>query len=353
MIKKQLVKKTIKRVFSLIIISFLFSCEKPVKIQVIQGFAQGTTYTIQFWLDSEKIKSLKKNILADKISTELARVDKLMSNYRDDSDIEVFNKIKTQNQPIKLDTEIIELLKVSKQIHKLSDGCYDPTVSPLFAVWGFRAKKFTKPSEEKILETLEKVGFDKIKLQTNSAIKENKETTVGLSAIGQGYAIKKVSQILEKQNIKNYIVEIGGEMLVSGVKPKSQSWKVGVEKPILEDKKVSKLITISGKKATAVMTSGTYRHYFDDNGVRYSHILDPKTGRPITHNTVSTTVLLEDATKADAWSTALLCLGSEKGLEIANKNKIPVIFFDLTKDNKLTELRSNNMTDKNEFWEVK
>ncbi len=341
------------KLFIFITISLLFACEKTPQIQSIKGYAQGTTYTIKFWLKSNNNKKFNKAKLETKITIELNRIDKLMSNYRKDSNIEVFNAIKKQNETINLDTEIIDLLKISKQIYQLSDGCYDPTIGPLFSAWGFRAKKFNKPNQDEITNALDLVGFNKIKLQKQTAIKQNKETTISLSAIGQGYTVAKIAQILKKEEITNYIVEIGGEMLVSGIKPNSKKWRIEVERPILNNHKVNKIISPTGKKEIAIMTSGTYRHYFDNDGTRYSHILNPKTGKPIKHNTVSTTVLLEDATKADAWSTALLCLGSKKGLRIANENKIAVIFFDLTKDNKLKEIKSDEMTSKNEFWEVK
>lgn len=330
---------------------FVFSaCQKTPEVQTITGYAQGTTYSVKFWTDHNT--TIDNETLKQNIDTELARIDRLMSNYRDDSDIARFNQQKIANTPILLDKEILSVLSISAEVHKQSSGCYDPTIGPLFRVWGFKKDHLRIPSQTQIDEKLSAIGFaQKITFAEDALIKAHPETTVDLSAIGQGYAIAKISDLLNRHHINNYLAEIGGEMLVSGQKPQQKSWQVGVERPVPNSQKISEIITLTGKQKTAIMTSGTYRHYFDDNGKRYSHILDPRTGKPVEHDSVAVTVLVNDATYADAWSTALLCLGSEQGLAIANSNDIPAIFYDI-KNNRLIRQESNPVQAQAANWRI-
>jgi thiamine biosynthesis lipoprotein len=146
--------------------------------------------------------------------------------------------------------------------------------------------------------------------------------------------------LLEQQGITDYLVEVGGELQVRGKKPGQQAWKVAVEKPLPDNQQLQKIITVLQDEPLAVMTSGTYRHYFDAQGQRFSHVLDARVGAPVRHQTVSTTVLIEDATLGDGWSTAFLCLGSQQGLAVANQLGLKVMFIDQQGD-QLTELFSD------------
>ena len=169
--------------------------------------------------------------------------------------------------------------------------------------------------------------------------KDLPEVHLDLSSIGQGYSVGKVADVLKRYNIDNYLVEIGGEMVVHGSKLDGSAWKIAIEKPLPEQRTMQKVLLINFPQA--IMTSGTYRHYFDHLGQRYSHIIDARTGKPVTHNTVSVTVLATDPARADAWSTALLCLGSQEGLVVANQNDIKALFID---DNKgvLKEIKTDS-----------
>ncbi len=319
-------------------------------LQTITGLAQGTTYSVKYWRQDNGIKPAA---LKPDIDAELARIDKVMSNYRDDSDIAVFNQQKVADEPIALNAEILDLLKISAEVHEKSLGCYDPTIGPLFKIWGFKKDSLNIPSDEQINAKRQLIGFaDKLTRQADSIVKEQAGTTVDLSAIGQGYAVAKINAILQQHDINNALTEIGGEMLVTGTKPEGKPWRVGVERPAPNSKKVSEIITLTGKRQTAVMTSGTYRHYFDKQGKRYSHILDPRTGKPVEHDSVAVTVLLDDATYADAWSTALLCLGSKTGLAVANKEQIPAVFYDM-KDGKLVRHESQAVATEQANWQIK
>ena len=310
---------------------FVSACERIPELHQIKGYAQGTTYGIKLWKKDDKVsQSLKQEI-----DNELQRIDKLISGYRDDSKIERFNQQKVANTPIKLDKEIIALLNKSADVYKKSSHCFDPTVKPLFQLWGFDKKQLHIPTDVQIAKIKEGVGLSNLVISQSYVSKKNANTIVDLSAIGQGYAIGKISELLEKKGYQDYLVELGGEMLVVGFKPDGSKWQIGIERPVPLSKKVSEVITLTGGKPIAIMTSGTYRHYFDKHNKRYSHILDPHSGRPVEHQTVAATVIIDNATFADAWSTALLCLGVKEGIKAANDNQIPAIFYEINSEGKI------------------
>lgn len=329
---------------------FLFACSRTPEINTISGYAQGTTYSVKYWTPQEKTPD--KHALTAAINHELARIDQLMSNYRKDSVIERFNQQKIANQRLTVGTEIMDLLTISAEVYEKSQQCYDPTIKPLFQIWGFSGDKLKIPTAQHIQNTLAHIGFNQITRYADSMSKHNPAVTVDLSAIGQGYAVTQIASLLEQHHISDYMVEIGGEMLVAGTKPKDEKWRIGVERPVPNSQTVSEVITVSGKRPIAVMTSGTYRHYFDDSGKQYSHILDPKSGKPVTHQSVAVTVLMDNATYADAWSTALLCLGSEAGLAVANQQKIAAVFYDLDAKQQLQRLPSQSAVAANTYWEI-
>lgn len=350
-----------KLTFILFTTVFLFSCSRSPEIVSIQGYAQGTTYSIKYWLAPADEPDDKNNntgktpdtyLLKQTIDGELARIDKLMSNYREDSVIELFNQKKISQQRLPMDSEIMTLLTISDKVYQQSQHCYDPTIKPLFQIWGFSDDKLSIPSTRQIQQALTTIGFDKLLRDKDSMLKKHPAVTVDLSAIGQGYAVTQIAQMLNQHHIDNYMVEIGGEMLVAGTKPEGKRWTVGIERPVPNSQVVNEIIKISGKQPVAVMTSGTYRHYFDADGKQYSHILDPRTGQPVQHQSVSVTVLMDNATVADAWSTALLCLGSKAGLTIANQHGIAAIFYDLDEQQQLQRLPSKTATASNDLWEI-
>jgi thiamine biosynthesis lipoprotein len=154
------------------------------------------------------------------------------------------------------------------------------------------------------------------------------ELRVDISSIGQGYTVGRMAALLEAAGIRNYLVEIGGELLVHGKKPDGSPWRIALEKPLPNERTLHKIVAFDDGQVHALMTSGTYRHYFDQDGKRYSHILDARTGRPIEHATVSVSVIHPDPALADAWSTALLCLGSHAGISVADQHHIAALFID-------------------------
>ena len=315
--------------------SIITGCSEQ-SVQKLEGSAQGTTYHISYWselpMDGKDIESSIKN--------ELDIIDKTLSNYRPDSIIETFNSTEnTDSQEV--GNEIISLVRIAQTVHQATQGCFDLTIKPLFELWGFRGDELTIPNDATIRNTLSQIGMEKLEVVDETHLrKKQSNLKVDLSSIAQGYSVEKISRVLEQKGIKNYLVEIGGELKTRGHKPDSQAWRIAVERPLPGEQVMQKILTMPKESPIAVMTSGTYRHYFDHEGKRYSHILDARTGRPVTHDLVSITVIHEDPTIADAWDTALLCLGQEDGMKVANAEKIPVLFIQ-QQGNKLIESRSD------------
>ena len=315
----------IYKLLAVLAMTFTFlGCSQSPEIQKISGDAQGTTYHISFWspqaVDTASIKQL--------VETEFTRLDIQLSNYRKDSVIEQLNAT-FSSEPLALSEEIIGLIEQARVVSIASEGCYDLTIKPLFDLWGFNGDKLTPPSPETLQAALQQVGFKQIKIVDATHIQKlNPQLRIDLSSIAQGYSVSRMVALLEQQGIENYLVEIGGELQTRGKKPEGTAWRVALEKPLSSERTMQKIVTINRSEPLAVMTSGTYRHYFDVGGKRYSHILNAKTGVPVNHNTVSVTVLHDNPTQADAWSTALLCLGKTRGIEAANKAGIAALFIE-------------------------
>lgn len=312
-----------------VLLTFIFlvnACTKEVEIIKLSGAAQGTTWHISYWSNDDK----DAKALQIQLDAELARIDKVLSNYRDDSVISQVNST-LDTTAINADSELIYLIEEARKVHAASQGCYDLTIQPLFSLWGFSNKALHIPNEAELSEVMYAVGMEKIQTHESYIQKQLGKVHIDVSSIGQGYSVAKLAELLDSKGINNYLVEIGGELQTRGQKPYNQPWRIAIERPLPEAKGFQKIITISTDTPTAVMTSGTYRHYYDDSGKRYSHILDARTGSPVTHSTVSVTVIHESPTIADAWSTALLCLGTQEGLAIAKENELSVFFIDQTK----------------------
>lgn len=312
------------RLLFVLIFSGLFAgCADKPDIIKLSGPAQGTTWNVSFW---NTVDANPKDI-KQAITEELARIDLLLSNYRDDSHIAQVNRQDTL-EAIQIEPELAFLIEQARKVYIASQGCYDLTIQPLFALWGFSGSSLTVPTPEQISNVMARIGMDKLQIHEHHLQKLNPNSHIDISSIGQGYTVAKIAQVLESRGIKNYLAEIGGELQTRGQKPGQQPWRVAIERPLPQAQGFQKVVTLDTIEPAAIMTSGTYRHFFDQDGQRYSHILDARSGRPVTHSTVSVTVIDPNPTIADAWSTALLCLGSEAGMPIANKNNLAVLFID-------------------------
>ncbi|HLF11452.1 MAG TPA: FAD:protein FMN transferase [Gammaproteobacteria bacterium] len=300
------------------------SPERPDReIQVISNLAQGTTYTIKWWSAGE----FDAAAFASAIQDELARIDELLSNFREDSMIERFNASRTVEAQA-LPEEMLMLLRIAAAVHRASAGCFDPTVRPLVALWGFDTAAPHVPHPSALAAARTRVGFDKLELiDTQHVRKTIADLEIDMAGIGQGYTVARLAQIAAELGLDNYLIEIGGELAAHGGKPNDEPWRVGIEQPLDAQRAVPRVLILPTERTTAVMTSGTYRHFFEEGGQTYSHILDPKTGRPVQHDLVSVTVLHSDPTLAGAWSTALLCLGPEQAAVTAEREGLAALLL--------------------------
>ena len=285
----------------------------------------GTTYNVTV---VDNPLRLSKENLKKRIEKALNEVNEKMSNWYDHSEISVVND-DTRGKPIDLSQELFDVINISTDIHKKSNGAFDITAAPLINLWGFGPNKSERkvPSVSEVNAALELVGQTKLlKLipGLNQLKKRNSQVSINLSAIAKGYGIDKVASTLKKQKIQNFLVEIGGDLITSGTNKNGNAWSIGIEAPKVESRIVQSVIKIQNQ---AMATSGDYKNFFEKNGIRYSHIIDPKTGYPIRHKTLSVTVVAETAALADGWATAMLVLGNNDGMIVANKLGIPVFFI--------------------------
>ena len=296
-------------VFVLVIIA-LYGCSNKPEVLTISGTKMGTSYHITVIADQ-----LPPDDLEQQIEQLLAKVDNSMSTYKKDSEISQFNRLPV-GQTMAISQDFAEVVKISRQIWQLSNGAFDPTIGPLVDLWGFGPDERHEsiPSSKTIELTKAQIGFDSVVLDEYK-LSKTKAVSIDLSAVAKGYAVDRVADLLEMLALPDYLVEIGGEIRVSGFNADGVAWRIAMEQPQLFAE-VDRVINITD---IAVATSGDYRNYFEKDGVRYSHTIDPVTGRPIVHNLASVTVLTQSCAEADAWATAFSVLGVEQSLKLARQ----------------------------------
>ena len=313
-------------------------CQRPAALEALTGVAQGTTYTVQ-WRRNARAD---RDAVASAVTAELDRIDALLSNYRPDSVLERFNRTRTSDVQA-LPKELVGLLRLARDIHAASLGCFDPTVLPLVRLWGFDGDAPHVPPAPEVAATLERVGFDKLRLIDSEHVQKTVPgLEIDMSSIGQGYAVERLGEVLEHLGIRDYLVEIGGEIVASGEKPNGEGWKIGIEEPLKDREVVAESLHVPRGSKTAVVTSGTYRHYFQDHGRMFSHIIDPHTGEPVRHGPLAVTVVHASATLAAAWGTALTCLGPDSGATVAEQHGIAAIISHQV-GNKIDERRTPSL----------
>lgn len=293
---------------------------------LLQGPTMGTTYNIKVVAAS----SFDKAQLQQKIDTLLKQVNQEMSTYIPDSELSLFNRSQSlTGTPISkgLQRVVAEAIRLGQ----LSQGKLDVTVGPLVNLWGFgpEYRPETVPSDEVLAATRARVGLDKLTLDGNLMSKAIPDLYVDLSTIAKGYGVDMVAELLEKEGIENYLVEIGGEMRLKGFKHTGELWHVAIEKPISEERSVQQIIV---PKDNAVATSGDYRIYFEADGQRFSHIIDPHTGKPINHKLVSVTVIHPSSMTADGLSTAMMVMGEDEAYAFAQENNLAAYLISKTDD---------------------
>ncbi|KPD01817.1 FAD:protein FMN transferase [Moellerella wisconsensis] len=317
-------KKLLGPIVVFISIILLSACGGPEQ-KNLQGQTMGTYYSIKYVSDSA---SPSTESIQAKIDDLLEEVNDQMSTYRPNSELSRFNQFREVNTPFPVSAATAKVVEEAIRINKLTQGALDVTVGPLVNLWGFGPEgRVTKePTDEQLAARRAWIGIEKLSIQGNNLIKTIPELYVDLSSIAKGYGVDVVAEYLESQNINNYMVDIGGEVRTKGKNGKDVPWRIAIEKPAVNgtDQSVQEIIEPGD---ASIATSGDYRNFFEQDGVRFSHTIDPKTGKPIVHNLVSITVLAPSCMSADGFSTGLNVLGPVEGLKVAEELNIPVFMI--------------------------
>jgi len=261
------------------------------------------------------------------IKASLAHVEQMMSTYLANAEISQFNR-STSTDWQEVSEEFCLSVEEALTISTLTDGSFDITVGPLVNLWGFGPGDIVNepPLDENISTMLRSVGYKH--LQTDCAQpalkKDIAELVLDMSAFGKGYATDRVAAILDEAGIENYLVEVGGELRLRGHNADNAKWAIGIEAPLPNQRRPHTIVHLTN---TAMATSGDYRNYFEADGTRYSHTIDTRTGRPVTHSLASVTVVDNDGFRADALATALLVMGPDAGMELATRESMAVLFL--------------------------
>lgn len=286
----------------------------------LQGKTMGTYYVVKFY--SEQQPDL--TALQQELDTELELINDLMSTYRPESELMRFNRQQT-TEPVTLTPQTATVIAEAIRIGQQSGGILDVTVGPLVELWGFGARgRITHAPDDAQQEAVRAyVGIDKIVLDGLALRKLEPRVAIDLSTIAKGYGVNRLAEILIAHGYQSFMVDIGGDMRVGAAKP-SGLWKIAVEKPVSTERSVQRILALENM---ALATSGDYRNYFEEDGVRYSHLIDPRTGEPIQHKTVSSTVLHPDAMTADGYATTLNVLPADEALAFANQHQLAVLLI--------------------------
>lgn len=288
------------------------------------GPTMGTTYKVTV---VGPLSEAEQRGIEDLIAAELAEVDRQMSTWRPDSEISRFNASR-ELAPFPASRGLLEVVQTAREISEASGGAFDATVTPLIAAWGFGpgGRKDSAPTEAEIEALRAQVGWSgvHVDLAAGTLQKDRPGLTLELSAIAPGHAADRIAARLRAAGHQRFLVDVGGEMLTSGLAAHGGPWRLGIERPDSSGGVVQDVVLVQDQ---ALATSGDYRNYYERDGVRLSHTIDPRTGRPIAHKLASVSVLHRSAALADGWATALNVLGPDEGLALARSQNLAALFL--------------------------
>nr|WP_166265336.1 FAD:protein FMN transferase [Marinobacter caseinilyticus] len=310
----------------LVIVTALAGCsfEPEEKIWEISGPVFGTQYHIDVVLtdDPDQLETLSSGI-----SDILDSIDASMSTWRPDSELSRFNNADDQSQWFPVSEPFYEVLAAAQEISEFSQGAFDITVGPVVNLWGFgpEARPNQVPEPSLLENRLQSIGYEKLELRSDpDSVRALSRQYLDLSAIAKGYAVDAVAAYLSEIGVEAYLVEIGGEVRVHGRKPNGEAWRLAIESPVDQKRQISRVVALESR---AMATSGDYRNYYESAGKRYSHTINPETGRPIEHNLASVTVIADTTMRADALATAFNVMGYERANALAVRENIAVYFI--------------------------
>jgi thiamine biosynthesis lipoprotein len=278
------------------------------------GLIFGTTYNITYQNDED----LHKEVLA-----KLKEVDGALSMFNEKSTITKINN----NEDVTPSEMFTDVFQLAQKISQETNGSFDITVAPLVNIWGFGFKKGEEPSKHAIDSLKALIGYQKVSYDGKRVVKKDPRITLDCSAIAKGYGADVVARLLDEKGIKNYLVEIGGEVVTRGISEKRVPWKIGVTKPTEDPTETGDLQTVLNVTDKAMATSGNYRNFYYKGGKKYAHTIDPKTGYPVQHNILSATVLCDECARADAFATAFMVMGLERAKKVLEKNPDLMVYF--------------------------
>jgi thiamine biosynthesis lipoprotein len=314
-------------VFIALIIGLVTGCakEEPSYLTVsLTGPTMGTRYNINIPKLPEDVSPGK---LKRDIDAALERVNEQMSAYRKSSEISRFNR-STEKDWFGVSPETARVVAEALQVSKETGGAFDVTVGPLIRLWRFGPNKEEKriPPDDEIREAMDRTGYHKLEVREDPPAlrKLQGDIQINLSAIAKGFGVDQIAGFLERAGILDYLIEIGGEVRTRGGKADGSAWTIGIETPTDYQRGIQETIHLGDR---SMATSGDYRRFFKKDGKRYSHTIDPKTGRPVEHQLASVSVITNTCMQADAWATAFMVLGADKGYDLAVEKGFAVLFL--------------------------
>jgi thiamine biosynthesis lipoprotein len=293
------------------------------------GPTMGTAYHVRVAPGKRAVDLPQRKIQVEAL---LSEIDLQMSTYRDDSELNRFNRAPA-GEWFRVSGATAELVATAQEISRKTNGALDVTVGPLVRLWHFgpqrranRSVDFTPPDDATLQAARQLVGYERLDVRLDPpALRKHKTgVEVDLSSIAPGYAVDQMAALLHYHGIDNYLVELGGEIRVAGRREDGKPWRVAIERPLVGRREMQMALSLEN---AAISTAGDYRKYFEHEGRRYSHIIDPSTGRPVEHALASVTVAADTCLEADAWDTALLVMGPERGFYYAENNGIAALFI--------------------------
>lgn len=309
------------RLFGLVsLIVVLSACGNGDSMESFGGPTMGSTYSIKYVRRAGLPAAADVRAEVEKI---LADIDRQLSTYRSDSDIERFNDLPA-NRCQKMPASILKLIRVGEQLSEQSEGSYDLTVEPLLNLWGFgpQGREEKVPAEQALAQARQRVGYQHLRIEGDQLCKDA-AVEVDFNSIAAGYAVDTIAARLEALGIHDYLAEATGELKAAGKKLDGSPWRIALEEPRDDQQVAERIVAVDG---FGLSTSGDYRNYFEQGGRRYSHTFDARTGAPVSNTLASVTVIHPSALMADGLSTLLLILGPERGWDYAEKHDIGAFF---------------------------
>lgn len=289
---------------------------------VLRGEAMGTAWTVK--IAGKALDEASSSDTLEAIVDALDGVNRSMSTYREDSDLSRFNR-HPAGQAFDAPTPLLTVVDAALHISRLTDGAFDVTVGPLVDAWGFGPEGRQKPPDEATLATLgARVGWEKLTREGDTLTKSLEDVRCDLSAIAKGFAVDQVTAALEALGHQDFLVEVGGEIAARGTNRRLKPWRLGIEVPATDAREVFAVVALRDQ---AMATSGDYRNFYEIDGVRRSHTIDPRTGHPVRHGLASVTVVHPSCMTADGWATALMVLGETQGRALAEREGLAAHFI--------------------------